>query len=87
MFAYALSRVAILDGVVISGAGSSNTEEEVYPAASAVAVAVTDVDDYKASYSNYGEWVNISAPGNPIVVPLLDRRTTASLLRSCTPSR
>jgi subtilisin family serine protease len=27
---------------------------------------VTDTDDLKATYSSYGDWVDISAPGNPV---------------------
>ena len=32
----------------------------------AVAVAATDASDQKASYSSYGNWVDISAPGSPM---------------------
>ena len=39
-----------------------------YPAAcaNAMAVAATDSSDNKASFSNYGSWINISAPGTYI---------------------
>lgn len=54
-------------GVVVFAAGNSDWDEPVfsYPAfyAPTVAVAATDHFDKKASYSNFGTWVDISAPG------------------------
>jgi subtilisin family serine protease len=54
--------------LVVAAAGNSNDETKHYPAAleNVLAVAATDADDRKAAYSSYGNWVDISAPGNPI---------------------
>ena len=53
-------------GVFISAsAGNSNSSVQSYPAACdhVVAVAATDSADNKASFSNYGPWVDIASPG------------------------
>ena len=49
-------------------AGNSNSQHKFYPAANenVTGVAASDQDDKKASFSNYGEWVDIAAPGNKI---------------------
>lgn len=46
-------------------AGNSNTSAASYPAyySACVAVAATDQNDNRASFSNYGSWVDTSAPG------------------------
>jgi subtilisin family serine protease len=50
--------------VVVAGAGNDNTSNPFYPAAydEAIAVAGTDQNDLKASFSDYGAWVDLSAP-------------------------
>ncbi len=57
-------------GVVIIAAGNSNVSSgaSIWPAAypNAIAVASTDHNDEKSSFSNYGSWVDISAPGSDI---------------------
>jgi subtilisin family serine protease len=52
-------------GVVIFAAGNSNISDPSYPGyyPTAIAVGATTVFDNKASYSNYGSWVDIGAPG------------------------
>ncbi|WP_167619656.1 S8 family serine peptidase [Maribellus sediminis] len=52
-------------GIVIFAAGNSNTQQEMYPGAysSCVSVAALDATGTRAPYSNYGEWVDIAAPG------------------------
>src|ERR1041385_5015433 len=54
--------------VLVAAAGNSNTNTMFYPAAytECIAVAATASGDVKASFSNYGSWVDISAPGNNI---------------------
>ncbi|MEY4630392.1 MAG: hypothetical protein RIQ81_512 [Pseudomonadota bacterium] len=51
--------------VVVSAAGNEDTMLRAYPAAlqDAVAVAALDSNNSKASSSNFGSWVDISAPG------------------------
>ncbi len=55
--------------IVFAAAGNDNTDIPVYPAAynHVVAVAATDVNDIKSSFSNYGTWVDLSAPGSAIL--------------------
>lgn len=51
--------------LVIAAAGNEETMRRSYPAAlsDAIAVAATGPDGKKAQYSNFGPWVDISAPG------------------------
>src|SRR5881409_2947959 len=51
--------------VVIAAAGNSNSSEPQYPAAfpSVIGVGSTDLQDAKASFSNYGQSVFVTAPG------------------------
>lgn len=52
-------------GVVIFAAGNENKEFSAYPACYAPTVSVSAMawDFKRASYSNYGKWVTIMAPG------------------------
>ena len=54
--------------VLVAAAGNSNVNTMFYPAGytECIAVAATNSNDTKASFSNYGTWVDISAPGNNI---------------------
>ncbi|MCG3153174.1 MAG: hypothetical protein GEEBNDBF_02484 [bacterium] len=54
--------------VVVAAAGNSNTSTMSYPAAytNCIAVAATTSSDKRASYSNYGTWVDVAAPGSSI---------------------
>jgi thermitase len=52
--------------VVVAAAGNNHTNKHTYPAAyldSVIAVAATSRDDRRASFSNYGGWVDVAAPG------------------------
>lgn len=51
--------------VLVGAAGNDNTSAPLYPAYydNCIAVAATDQNDAKASFSNYGVWVDIAAPG------------------------
>jgi thermitase len=51
--------------VVVAAAGNSNTSAMFYPAAytNCIAVAATEQNDARASFSNYGNWVDVAAPG------------------------
>jgi subtilisin family serine protease len=55
-------------GIVIFAAGNANSPEPRYPAyyAPTIAVAASNGADQKSDYSNYGDWVDITAPGDRI---------------------
>ena len=55
--------------VIVAGAGNDGTTTPFYPAAfdNVVSVAAFDEDHGRPSFSNYGTWVDISAPGNVIL--------------------
>lgn len=54
--------------VVVAAAGNSNTSSPMYPAyyENCIAVGSTDSFDNKSSFSNYGTWVDVAAPGSGI---------------------
>ncbi len=54
--------------MVVAAAGNLNSTEPQYPAASegVIAVAALDNQRLKASFSNYGPWVDLAAPGESI---------------------
>ena len=58
---YAVSKGAL----VVAAAGNDNSSEDFYPASynGVLAVAATDQNDLKASFSNYAANVSVSAPG------------------------
>jgi thermitase len=60
--------------VLVAAAGNSpyNFGAKLYPAAydKVIAVAATTTNDRKASWSNYGSWVDVSAPGETIMSTL-----------------
>jgi thermitase len=51
--------------LLIAAAGNDNTNTKFYPAAydEVVAVVATDQYDYKAYFSNWGDWIELAAPG------------------------
>lgn len=51
--------------VIVAAAGNAGTQAKIYPGAypNVIAVAATDNKDDKASFSTYGKWVDIAAPG------------------------
>lgn len=53
------------DVVLIAASGNDNTERPGYPAAypEVFAVAATDSRQQKASFSNYGDYIDVAAPG------------------------
>jgi subtilisin family serine protease len=66
---------ALAGGLTIFAAGNDNDNGNWYPAyygyndpatLGAMAVASTDINDVRSSFSNYGEWVDIAAPGSNI---------------------
>lgn len=55
--------------VLVASAGNDLVSQPRYPGALAevLAVAATDENDYMASFSNYGGWVDVAAPGNGVI--------------------
>jgi thermitase len=56
--------------VIVAAAGNDGVDNELfYPAAfdNVISVAAFDEDHGRASFSNFGSWVDISAPGNVIM--------------------
>jgi len=62
---YALSR----DVVVVAAAGNDSTNEPFYPASypGVISVTATDHNGGFTSFSNYGRWTSVAAPGTDIV--------------------
>ncbi len=60
--------------IVVAAAGNANTSEAHYPSAypSVVGVASSNSSDKKSSFSNYGTWVDITAPGSGILSTVYD---------------
>lgn len=57
---------AVANGVVVvAAAGNNGNSARSYPAyySGAIAVAATDSNDNRASWSSYGSWVDVAAPG------------------------
>src|SRR3990170_1352443 len=57
---------AVANGVVVvAAAGNSGNPSRTYPAyySNVIATAATDSNDAKASWSSYGSWVDVAAPG------------------------
>lgn len=62
-------QAAHASGMIICGAaGNENTDELHYPSCydNVIAVAATDHGDSKSSYSNYGDWIDVCAPGDNV---------------------
>ena len=63
-----VGEAAQLGVIVVAAAGNLNTDAKQYPAAEDCAIAVTSVNarDKKSSFSNYGDWIGVAAPGENI---------------------
>ncbi len=61
----------------VAAAGNDNTQNPMYPAAypRCMAVAASNIQNRKAFYSNYGTWVDITAPGGDQTVDAMIRST------------
>lgn len=67
------------DIVLVSAAGNDNTERPGYPAAypEVIAVAATNANHEKASFSNYGDYIDVAAPGESIASTYPDSQYAA----------
>jgi subtilisin family serine protease len=65
--------------LVVVAAGNDNTSRATYPAAypGVLAVGATTASDQRASFSNYGTYVGIAAPGDRILSTKLGGGTTS----------
>lgn len=66
---------ASLVSVIVAAAGNGNTQALFYPAAYddfVMAVGATDAGDQRATFSNYGSWVDLMAPGVSVWSTLYD---------------
>lgn len=65
----AIDQVTAKGSLVVVAAGNENTTRNTYPAAyaSVLSVGATDTSDRRASFSNYGTYVDIAAPGTGIL--------------------
>ncbi len=59
--------------IIVASAGNYNSSDPFYPAAydEVIGVAAVDENNTKASFSNYGDWVDIAAPGTNIMTTTL----------------
>jgi thermitase len=64
--------------IIVAAAGNSNTSVKSYPAAynNVIAVASTTSANVRSSFSNYGSWVDVAAPGSSILSLKLGGGTT-----------
>jgi thermitase len=62
------------DVVVVAAAGNTGRETDHYPAAhqNAIAVAATTASDNRASFSTYGDFVDVAAPGSSVFSTYFD---------------
>jgi thermitase len=62
------------DVVVVAAAGNDGTNAAHWPAGCnhVLSVAATDQNDARASFSNYGSWVHVAAPGTTILSTYAD---------------
>lgn len=64
----AVKDAALAGVLVVSAAGNLNSDQKQFPGADNCAMGVTAADsaDVKSSFSNWGSWVDITAPGEGI---------------------
>ena len=67
---------AMNGGLVIFASGNSNKDGDFYPGKydRCVAVSALDRNNKRASYSNYGSWVDLSAPGSEVLSTMLNNK-------------
>jgi subtilisin family serine protease len=60
--------------ILVAAAGNYNTDFRLYPGGydEVIAVGATNHDDNRAGFSNYGSWVDVSAPGVDIYSTLFN---------------
>lgn len=65
----AVARAIASGATVFAAAGNAGTSDRTYPAADGLCIAVASTDSAKArsSFSNFGSWVQVAAPGSNIL--------------------
>ncbi len=67
------------DVVVVAAAGNLGSNEKQFPASEEEVLAVTSIDERsrKSDFANYGEWIDVAAPGEAILssFPVSDQAT------------
>ena len=60
--------------VLVGAAGNNNNQNLFYPAAYSEVISVASIDenDSKGTSSNYGNWIDVSAPGVNIISTVID---------------
>jgi thermitase len=74
---------AVSKGVlIVAAAGNSGNSIPIYPAnyPNVISVAATDSTDKKASFSSYGTWVDVAAPGVSIYSTLPNHSNSIGIL-------
>ncbi len=71
-----IAEATALGAVVVVAAGNNNSDSNYFPAqyTNAFSVAAVDVNDIKASFSNFGTKVDVSAPGVSVLSTLTSGR-------------
>lgn len=64
-----INAIAQMGIVLVAAAGNNGSDNEFYPAAydNVIAVGNTNKDDVKVSFSNYGDYIDVMAPGKFIL--------------------
>lgn len=65
----AINEVIAKGVLVVATAGNDSTTDKRFPGAheNVIGVAATDSNDNRAGFSNYGDWVDVAAPGASIL--------------------
>ncbi len=65
--------------ILVASSGNSGTNSKIFPCAynNVICVAATDENNSAASYSDYGNWVDVAAPGNSIFSTVFDDSYTS----------
>jgi thermitase len=72
----AMNRASELGAVMSCAAGNNGNSQATYPAnySNCIAVAATTNQDQRASYSTFGTWVDVAAPGSNIYSTLIGNK-------------
>ncbi|MEN9625828.1 MAG: hypothetical protein RL557_156 [archaeon] len=70
----AISYAAAGGSILVASSGNSGSNSTFFPCAyeNVICVASSDENNTAASYSNYGSWVDVAAPGNAILSTFFD---------------